>query len=286
MRKYCPSAGDCAPLAGSTPVAMLMPITPPIISAARIGAANAICITKPSASPTSTSPATASRPGAVSSGAGAAIGSHAQANAARALPTMKRICGGTLAAPNSGAANSAAAMRVSANSQRQNSASTGPKPKLMPIMCASSPDPRDLREHLLREIADEPHHRGTEQHEHQRGHRELGNERQRLLVHRRRRLDDHEHDRKARQQHRRRDQRGDPQHAIGQGKERGDVIHGANPDGSWLTKGHPKLDASEPISSAQPSINTNSSSLNGSETTIGLIIIMPRLISTEETTRS
>src|SRR3546814_19227857 len=47
-----------------------------------------------------------------------------------------------------------------------------------------------------------------------------------------------------------------------------------------------KLPASEPMVSAQPSTSTNSSSLNGSETSVGDSILMPSDISTAAPTRS
>lgn len=137
--KYWPSAGECAPLIGSAAAAMLIPIAPPICSAAMIGAPNESCRTKPSVSPTSTSPAIASIPSSENSAGGTVTGTHAQTSTAIAAVIATRSCTGTAAAPKNGAASKAAPMRVITNSSFHNSASTAPKPKASWI---TGPSPR------------------------------------------------------------------------------------------------------------------------------------------------
>jgi hypothetical protein len=136
--KYCPSAGECAPESGSAAVAMDRPMLAPIISAAITGAAKANCRAKPSASPITISPQVSSRPGSENSAAGAGIAVHAQSITARAPASTTRTCAGTCALPNRGAANSAAPQRVIRKTIRQNSASSGPKPKFIWIMARAS----------------------------------------------------------------------------------------------------------------------------------------------------
>jgi hypothetical protein len=173
-------------------------------------------------------------------------------------------------------------MRVMTKTSRQNSASSAPKPK---FSCDHAWTGGDLAKISLvkspsRPIIDAPNSTSTSAVIGQ-----LGHERQRLFVDRSRGLDDADDkaDRPARQQHRRGDQRGDPQHAVGQRRREEVSSFWFRPCASLRQN---SLAARLPISSAQPSTSTNSSSLNGSETMVGLIIIMPRLISTDETTRS
>src|SRR5690606_34185325 len=141
-------------------------------------------------------------------------------------------------------------------------------------VCSS--DLGNLGKDFVHEVAQQGHHRGAEDDEHDGDRRQLRDERQRLLVDRGRGLDqpDHQAYREAGEQHRGGDQRRGPEHAVGEREKDGQLVH------------QTKLAAREPISSAHPSTRTNSSSLKGKDTSIGLIIIMPRLISTLETTRS
>ncbi len=80
--KYCPIAGELAPLTGSAVVAIDMPMPPPITSAASVGEAKVNCRAKPSARPIRTSLATLSIPASESSTGGAATGVHAQTSSA------------------------------------------------------------------------------------------------------------------------------------------------------------------------------------------------------------
>ena len=114
---------------------MLSPMLPPITSAAMVGAANAICRTKPSIRPISASPASASIPSSVSRAGGVATsGSQIEMKIAIAPVKEMRTTTGTLDAPKKGAASSAAPTRVIRNTTRQMSASKPPSPKSSAIM--------------------------------------------------------------------------------------------------------------------------------------------------------
>ncbi len=125
----CPTAPDWLPLAGSTAVAIAMPMPPAICSPAMEGMAKASCSTKPSAKPITASPTSATKVSTASMSSGTRTGIQLSTNTAIAAAKMIRTCTGTARMPNSGAASSAAPTRTIVNSSIHGYASSPAMPR-------------------------------------------------------------------------------------------------------------------------------------------------------------
>src|SRR3984893_2655087 len=242
---------------------------------AKISASKVSCTTMPMATPISTSCAAASRPAPEKIDRAAGICTWGAIKNPSASDMTILILPGMTVSLAMGAARTNPPTRSMGHHIRATHWDTSAALRVRGCTRALADHGRNAGVKIMREIGEHTQdpRAGHEQSEYQQ--QQLRNEAQRGFVDLGRRVqhaDDQTRD-EGNQQQRRRDHRGDHQHAVRQ-------IHDGLRRHWW------KLAARVPISSVHPSTTTNNMILNGSDTRTGESIIMPIDISTLATTRS